>query len=240
MSYNLLVGWSLKYKGTSQRNSYCFGVGRALEDLANEEKDKEEQAAIQTEKDEDARRILQEQADEQERLNRFNPPNIYDLSDDEESDDAAAGSAGRQEVVDSGIESPDSGNETGAEENDMDEDANDNAYDNNDGGFDTARLLLSTLYTPEPDSQPPALASSFSNLRSTPMPSSPTTESISKQPTGIDGDAEPSWSSHTQLIAYRNTREKMAEDFLKESGIKLSKGQSQENQQPRQGCLQPG
>lgn len=213
MSYNLIVGWSLKYKGTSQRNSYCLGVCDALQSLAQEEKAAEERKAIQAGKDEKARRIRQEEADEQARLDRLNPP-VHDLSDDEDDLDvtAAGRSGGRQDAVDSGIESQDFEHETSDEEDDTDEDTGDNAYgnalhDDDDGGF--AALLLSTF-----------------DVASTPVPNCPTAESTSTQPAGIDSDPEPSWSNHAQLILYRETSDKMAEDFLKEKGIELRAGRA--------------
>lgn len=98
MVFTLLGLWTLAYKGTSSRNSYCLGVCEALEDLAESERKQEEKAASVAEEAELARRTQQEQADRQAELDRLTRNDVEDSLVDNDTAFTMLGNGGSGSV----------------------------------------------------------------------------------------------------------------------------------------------
>ncbi|KAK4497784.1 hypothetical protein PRZ48_010437 [Zasmidium cellare] len=105
-----------------------------------------------------------------------------------------------------------------------DDDEDDEEYympDNDvDDEIDLLAAAMKRSSSPEPKTPPPFR----SNDRGVAADATSDTRRDSVEPQAETTDDDPKWKSHMQLIQFRETTEKIAEDYLTDQGIKLHKG----------------
>ena len=250
MAFNLISEWSRSQKG---KNDYCLGAAGELLRMAEAQKAAEEAEAIKADQAEKARfaaRVEQEALEDQARLERLHyQPQVQDEDDHEDnsiqnpvviddemsdgSDDGYYMSGGNgDEAASSPHSDPDIKEEDESSDNDTEPDFTldddgvidltglpDDASEEGDGDQAFRPYNLS----PERDISPVTVPDA-------PLPDKDTTSAAAPVTSdGAAGSDDPStagtgWASHKQLITFRTNAREIAEEYLKEKKLKLTKG----------------
>ena len=241
MAYNLIVEWARPYKGVGSKNSYLLGVSNELLRMAEKEKADEEAQAKKAETDDILTQVKQEEAEIQAQLGRLAPlPKTPDRLSSPESTMSVEGI--KDNGFDGGLDSPDeSADESSEGVIEPDFKVEDDYSINSFGDLDEE---ISKLVKPEPlsprashvlYSASPLAPRTQSNIPSPLMKEEPPlagpteAEQKSSDPQESELELESKWASHTQLVRFRATATKIADEYLKSEGVKLSSRQPSRN-----------
>lgn len=247
MVFNLMLDWARPYSGMNGKNSYCIGICDGLQRHANEEREKEEADARKAEQDVMDARIKEEEAQRQVGLDRLAElPLDSDPYTDLMDGPTAAGPTGdaaddASSIANSASWCPSwastSNDGDAPEQRDLsEEEAQYDEVDDSDVQADFRDNSI--VLTGDDDADIDSLMSTFvprtdrvdSQYR---RPSEPATildhapeqthrkDSVEPLGTGKE-DEEHKWSSHSQLMLFRDTAKKIAQDYIKDQGIKIS------------------
>ncbi|KAK0650934.1 hypothetical protein DIS24_g6367 [Lasiodiplodia hormozganensis] len=241
--YNLVIDWARFKKGIAVTNSYCLGIADQLYRDAKKEKKEEMKKAKKAEAEELAAREKEEQLQREKELERLQPT-VEDESDPEPVENNNSEGPFDSEMDDTGLEvnldawsdpesaDPESGepmtidtttpqNNDKEDENESDDDEPDFVHDDDEN---TDQNLRDTDKVIEELVQHMNKRNSISPLRASRQPS-PQPASPSSKPTTLSTrespEPEPQWKSAMQLMLFRDTAAKIADDFLKANNKKL-------------------
>ncbi|PVH91120.1 hypothetical protein DM02DRAFT_620678 [Periconia macrospinosa] len=219
MAYNLISEWARPYKGNASKSSYCIGVAQELRYIAKEEKGAQEKQAFEAESESLHMQIEHEEAQRQAELDRlaYFPSSLEETVDDNTD--------GRLKT-----------------ENSYDEDASDDetAPDFVENGVQVdpqANLDVEIMKLVNPVG---ATLSSSGRVNSLSLPTTSANGSqalldqyaASKSLSTIkqEADGNPNhttlWASSMQLTTFRTNASRIADDYLKDRGVKLSNSKS--------------
>lgn len=242
MAYNVIVEWARPYKGVGTKNSYCIGAAEELDRMARNEKKDEEEKAKRAEFQTMKASVNQEEAQRREELKRLVP--IPSDSDFTSSDPAVAADVARHCTSDDQSSCAPSpfpvlqvgvGNMFGYPESSKDED------EDEDQTFD--HVTPDFKVEADDDNQVDLLIDIneeiMKRIKPEPTPSEYTFDEISATPEARtvefivkggmkreQGEMEvhkSTWASSMQLTTLRATASRIADDYLKDKGIKLSR-----------------
>lgn len=222
MAYNVISEWARPYKGKASKSSYCIGVAQELHRMAKVEERNQEKQAAEAEGASLHMQVEQEEAQRRAELDRlaFFPSSLNETV--RNSTDGLSRTGNDDDEDTSGDEAtPDFVEEGGIH---LDPQAD----------FDAE---IMRLVKPEPEDT----LSSVVRVSSPPSPTTPANnakalpnqDAASKSPSTIkqeeDGqpDCKTLWASSMQLTTFRANASRIADDFLKDQGVKLSKSTSQ-------------
>jgi hypothetical protein len=200
MAYNLIANWASSYKGIGRRNSYCLGASDDLSRMAWKEKAAEEEEAKRTEADATIAKVKEEEAERQLQLDRL--ASLPGSPSDPYSE------VGREDgCIDSGIYT-----DEGAYESSEDSIEPDFKVEDKDPVecFEDLDEEISKLIKVEPASE-----------TSRGLYSAPSSVSGIQSDLGLKPEEESKWASHMQLVTFRATATKIADEYLRERGVKL-------------------
>ncbi|KAF9636989.1 hypothetical protein BFW01_g7885 [Lasiodiplodia theobromae] len=243
--YNLIMDWARFKTGIAVTNSYCLGIADQLYRDAKKEKEEEMKKAKEAEAEELANREKEEQLQREKELERLQPT-VEDEPDPEPTENNNSERPFDFEMNDTGLEADldacsdlesthsesggpmnmdtttpqDNGKE---DENESDDDEPDFIHDDDEN---TDQHLCDTDKVIDDLVQNMNKRSSISPLRVPRQPSpqlappspKPTTPSARESP-----EPEPHWKSAMQLMLFRDTAAKIADDFLKAKNQKLGR-----------------
>ena len=234
MTYNLIAEWARPYKGIGSKNSYSLGISDELCNMAEEEKALEETQAKKAERDGIAAETKKEDAERQAQLARLapfhntrnepsspEPATSADAGGDINGDRALShdGACSMMWPDSEGVEDDGSDGASGSPDQINDDNVEpdfkvEDEYGVNFGDLDEE---ISKLIKPEPLSSEASLASPLSNREPTPAISA-NTEQKSSEPQELEPEVESKWASHMQLVTFRATAAKIADQYLKDKG----------------------
>jgi hypothetical protein len=228
MAYNLIVEWARPYRGIGSRNSYCLGVSQELYFIAEAEKRAEQREAEKAEREAFLAQVRQEELQRQAEIDRLAP--LPDNSPDTEAPehfDAETptifpSSQIKTEGVDEnhivGCETLSNGYHEEDDNDTLEPDfkLEDDAQIDLSGDIDE---MIKRLVQPEPELEHNFDPSDLSRRSST---HTLLNEPDMKQERNDVSVPDSNWKSTMQLIKFRATASKIAEDYLKASGIKLT------------------
>lgn len=247
MAYNLIAEWARPHKGVGGKNSYCLGISQELKRMSIETKAAEEEEVKKMERDAIATKVTQEKAERQAQLDRLaslSPSPTERPSYEPGVRVAHHGNADNPIWLDSesdGEENFDNDLDTGDQNpEESDEDCFEPDFKvigersvNPFGDLDEEINKLIKIEDSSPEPTP------FSHSSAHPAPStqgdspprkdsgvgsSAGTMQDESGPTETETGLEVKWTSHVQLVQFRETATKIAEDYLKDQGIKLGRG----------------
>jgi hypothetical protein len=217
MAYNLIGEWARPYKGNASKNSYCIGVAQELDRMARDEKLAQEKQALEAEGESLAMQVEKEEAQRRAELDRL-----------------AVFPSGLEEPVESNTDElletwSDDYEDTSGDENEPDFAEEDGVQVDPQADLD---VEIKRLIKPEPGD----ILSSFGQVSSPPLPTTPANnakaisnrDALSTSPGNIkqeedeQPDGKTNWASSMQLTAFRVNASRIADDYLKDSGVKLS------------------
>ncbi|RFU25051.1 hypothetical protein B7463_g11281, partial [Scytalidium lignicola] len=225
MAYNLVAEWSRSQKGIASRNSYCLGISEELCSIAKKEKAAEEIRAENVNRNNIAAKVKQEEAERQAQLNRLaNTPKLSfpepSTSDEASHDVNSNGDHSCNDSFNTAIDSERIKAEDSEFEDESDDDSREDSiepdfkvereYDIN--SFEDLEKEIKHLIKHEP----PSSEASFG-------PGQTEAFKSGEQSPNLPPTQEPEsyWSSRMQLITFRETAEKIAEEYLADRGVKL-------------------
>lgn len=252
MAYNLICEWARSYTGIASKNSYCIGVAEELHRTARREMRDQEKQAREAEVASMQARIRQEQAERQAQLDRLNAPPGDDTRSTAPAVELAHSTEGFRSDHDDARDITSQRAHGEDEISNIDQDLVDEDDESDAGDYaqpdfsqnDTVHIDLTgdiddeimKLVKPEPtDSKGP-----LSVIDPPPPPTSPKTHPSGTQVAGAgyaspvsikqeeEEDAKDTslWASSMQLITFRATASKIADDFLESKGLKLKSRKS--------------
>ncbi|CEH18327.1 hypothetical protein CBOM_04737 [Ceraceosorus bombacis] len=207
------------FKGALAKNSYLTGIANGLYDMAEDEKEAEEKAAIAHEKAERCKRIKEEEKarrKEVERLEAGKAPGTYDnnIRVKEELDvidltepRPVHGLAAKEEDLDGEVHAEDSDS---SDEGDAPEAQLDFEHEGEDADQDLEQYIQ-TGQMPQVKAETKAEPSASV---STPI------EALEKEH-GQEDVKDAQWKSHNQLVVFRKNAESIAEQYIKTHKVKL-------------------
>ncbi|KAF2248349.1 hypothetical protein BU26DRAFT_520046 [Trematosphaeria pertusa] len=219
MAYNLISEWARPYKGNASKSSYCIGVAEELDRMARNEKRAQEKQAREAEGESLHIRVEHEEAQRQAELDRLTfVPSIQKEPDEENTDGTIKTENNDHEDA--------SGDETTADfiENEVKVDPN------ADLDVEIMRLIK-----PEPRdtlpigrvSSPPSPKPPANDTKALPnQDAASSSSSTIKQEEVGEADCKTLWASPMQLTIFRANARRIADDYLKDRGVKLSTSRS--------------
>jgi len=243
MTYNLIAEWARPYKGIGSKNSYSLGISNELYSMAKKEKALEETQAKEAEREAIAAERKKEDAERQAQLARLAPfhnsQNKFSSPEPTPSADAGGDINGDRDLFHDGARnmmwqdskgveddgsdgasgSPDQINDDGVEPDFKLEEE----YDVNFGDLDEeiSKLIKPELLSSEASLDLHSTTSSPLSKREPTPPIAAKTEQKSSEPQELEPDVESKWASHMQLVTFRATATKIADEYLKDKGVKL-------------------
>ncbi|KFY46249.1 hypothetical protein V494_00534 [Pseudogymnoascus sp. VKM F-4513 (FW-928)] len=228
MVYNLIGEWARPYKGVGRKNSYALGVCDEMYSIAKQKQEKELTEARNAEEEATASELRQEEAERQEQLNRLHSSpfgsdeSSYTWLEEYYRNTGVIGSSHAHSTPaggDSGLLFLGYGclipNGLG---------------DNEDSEDDADSYISDDCTEPDFEIQENESDTSWDQVESGNSTSigklEPAVEEISAASTGSEPEPEPEnkWASQMQLQLFRETASNIADEYLKECGIKLGKG----------------
>lgn len=248
MVFNLMLEWARPYAGRNGKNSYCVGISSGLLRLANEEKTKEEADAKKAEEDAIAARIKEEEAQRHAELSRLadfpldteqdtNEADVrvaQDLAEDVDDDNSSTTSSiswcpswasitKDDDVSDQQDLIKEEYLDDEADEMNVDADFSDNFIDlTGDDNADIDSLMNMFIPRANRDRHLPLRQPDTSALGDAPKKNIKK-DSVEPTNTSSKQDEEQKWQSHSQLILFRDTAKKIAEDYIKDQGLNIRK-----------------
>ncbi|KAH7014270.1 uncharacterized protein B0I36DRAFT_338490 [Microdochium trichocladiopsis] len=236
MAYNLIAEWARAYKGVGSKNSYCHGVCDQLVRDARRAKAQEEAQAKRAELEAIADTAKQEEADTAARLARLEQPPAEDdvsiKSSSPEPQVKAEDDDSTTEMVDGDSEDEDLGQED--PDSELEDFWQPNFEIKEEGPLDLSGdldLEIENLVKEERQSSevpfdevPPLAGPPDSTEKDTHDPEDKEDLKASVGSAGEFQLLETNWQSHGQLVLFRDTSARIAENYLKEQGVKLHKG----------------
>ena len=250
MAYNLIAEWARTQTGKGTKNSYCIGASWQLYRVAKEEKAAEEARAIEAEKEALAAQVRQEEIEDEARLARLQPAveddedsadpaplvaenNEGDSEDGDHdilfADDAPFANSANPDAAGSNNPGADFGAESEDDENILEPD-----FVEDNQPLDMSRDLdeeIRRQMQPEagqrqasPETGPlPTVPLQQSSAGQTTQEESSTTGPVPSVEDTLELGAglESSWASHMQLMTFRADATKIADEYLKDHGVKL-------------------
>lgn len=243
MVFNLMLEWARPYAGRNGKNSYCIGISHGLRSAANEEKRKEEADAKKAEEDAIAARIKHEEAERQAELSRLadlpedteqdpkqmEMPVVVDLTeaDDDNSSTTSsvswcpswASTRSEDDVSDQhDLDQEEDGDDEDDETN-VEADFNDiSTRLTGDDNADIANLVNTFVPRADTAQHLPPRETATTSLHYAPEK---TADSVKPTSTLMEEAEENKWKSHSQLILFRDTAKKIAEDYAKDHDLRL-------------------
>lgn len=239
----MLLRWSttscrtgLGYCGRNGKNSYCIGIANGLLRHANQEESKEEADAKKAERDAKNARIREEEAQRQAELSRLagSPlTSAVDLPEDADEDASSttsttswcpswASDAIEYDATDQQDLIKEEAQPEEAAEAHVQADFRDNFMDLT-GDDDADIYNLMSTFIPRADRanfQDRSACESAAVIPDHALEQMRRTDSAEPLDASKE-DEEHKWSSHSQLILFRGTAKKIAQDYIKDSGIKI-------------------
>ena len=250
MVYNLIVEWARSQKGGAVRNSYCLGICDELQRMAKKEKAEEEAQAKEAESKAISTRVEQEEAERQAQLDRLAPwpysfnarcspepaarPGTFNGDDGEndasQDDNCIWISSDSESMGDDDFEN-DEENEAYVEPDFIVIDDDDSDVNTFEDVEDEINKLVkperkSTETPRDLHSLPPYLPNSTINMSASSQHSAPELHNSAERQ---EPAPELRWASHMQLITFRANATNIADEFLQDQGVKLSKKTGRES-----------
>ncbi|KAL5344421.1 hypothetical protein ACLOAV_010681 [Pseudogymnoascus australis] len=240
MVYNLITKWAMSYKGIGRRNSYTLGAADELRRMARIKKAAELAEAKATEDEAIKAKLKQEEIERQAQLDRLAPH------------------AGEQVRLYSPEPEPELAYENTHSDVDSDdmtiyEDAYDVIDDDSDDDVEPDFKIEDEDTYNSLDLDEEILNFVSNNPQSTMQASglsaaapAPNTQELSVPAQNViastdpDAELESKWASQMQLVIFRATATKMADDYLKYKGIRIVKGRRRSNVIRDQGAYKLG
>ncbi|KAI1839656.1 hypothetical protein JX265_013681 [Neoarthrinium moseri] len=247
MAYNLIAEWARPYKGVRSRNSYCNGLCDELLRAAKVEKVKEEAQAEKAESDAIAARTQQEEADRAAQIALLAPtaehlrttplikPGPVGSTVGTQSSAAGSPEDSKIAITPNGCDESDDFDlfdAPGLDDDDMEEVEEgciDPDFDVKDEGsldiFTDLDAAIDKLIKPEPQSPAASLEAAVASVPAATQDKSDTMllDEAKREEAGMDVDFESKWASRGQLVMFRKTATKIADEYLDGMGIKLRK-----------------
>ncbi|KAH9216815.1 hypothetical protein DL95DRAFT_362852 [Leptodontidium sp. 2 PMI_412] len=248
MAYNLIAEWARPYKGVGSKNSYSLGVSDELHRMAVKEKAAEEVQAEKAERDAIAVKRKQEEAERQAQLGRLAPfpeaPTKLSPLEPATSADARSDINGdralshddacnliwsdSERIEDDGVDGdpgpPDEGADGSSEDYIEPDFKVEDEYNVN--SFRDLDEEISKLIKPEPLTQG-NVPSPLPKREPTPAHSAETEQKLNKPPELeplVEPELESQWASQMQLVTFRATATKIADEYLEDRGVTLRAG----------------
>ncbi|KAF7291935.1 DUF2786 domain-containing protein [Mycena indigotica] len=221
MSYNLVSAWSLKPKvgkGIHKRNCYCNGTADALYKMALAEKDRDKQRAARREAERLKAREWEEAEEERMRLDRLKDPQVTTDRDTpdrkvkvEEVPDEDV--LRKKNVGDEDTEPSPAQYQTASHKTF-------NATDKNDLDLDKELAKAEERAR----NRAPSTSESTPTKPQSTLVVAAQASAVVVLPKEEEGGSDSPWNSVMQLVKFRETSKAIADEYLKQSGIKLSGG----------------
>ncbi|KXJ89108.1 hypothetical protein Micbo1qcDRAFT_165880, partial [Microdochium bolleyi] len=224
MAYNLIAEWARSYKGVASKNSYCHGVCDQLWRDARRAKADEEAQAKKAELEAVAGRAEQEEAQVAEQVARLEPPGSDRASTEPDSPEP-------QVKVEQDDDNDDANSEA------SDEDDGDELQDfllpnfevKKDGPLDISGDLdleidnlvkIERQHSTEPFRGPSTSVDPGSSTQKD-ADDTDNKAALALPASAAKTELDRGWRSHGELVLFRDTSARIAEDYLKEKGVKL-------------------
>ncbi|KAF3480486.1 uncharacterized protein GIQ15_05833 [Arthroderma uncinatum] len=212
MVYNLISQWTLAYRGRSARHSYSNGVSRGLLDMACEEKRREREEARKAEAQTLAERVREEERQRVEEIARLNREQSESCVDDNHT---SLESAPLGPTASSKLEPTQYGNEDSDDEDDnglADGFTLEPDFEEEDGLIDSTVDLDEAISRLLKRKESPRL-----DLGSLKQESKVSVAPPKKEPSPEMNQ----WKSEMQLVQFRRTAAKVAEEYIQQEKIEL-------------------
>ncbi|KAJ1324503.1 DUF2786 domain-containing protein [Microdochium nivale] len=229
MAYNIIAEWARAYKGVASKNSYCHGVCDQLLRDAHRAKAEEEAQAKRAELRAVADTAEQEEAHVAEQLARLEPPIPDRASTKSESPEPRATVETDDDDDDFSDVSPEIFDEFTEDELEEDflqpnfEVKEENPIDFlGDLDMEIENLIKKERQQSEmPPEGPPAAAGPSNSIQNDADYVDDKTGLALPATSAANTQLDRGWRSHGELVLFRDTSFRIAEDFLKEKGVKL-------------------